>query len=101
MGSIIRLAKQPDSDLHPILFANPHNPDGRERINLTVKLSYDEGQTWEDETYYLTFSEIGGYNQSVVLKDGTILTVAARQDFLADKERPSETFVAIRWKPVK
>jgi sialidase-1 len=31
-----------------LLFANPHNPTGRERKNLTVKLSYDEGATWAE-----------------------------------------------------
>ena len=31
----------------------------------------------------LTFSEPSGSNQSVVLKDGTILTVASRHDFIA------------------
>ena len=46
MGSIIRLTKRPEDDANRILFANPHNPDGRERRNLTVKLSYDEGQSW-------------------------------------------------------
>jgi sialidase-1 len=29
-----------------ILFSNPHNPHGRERKNLTVKLSADGGKTW-------------------------------------------------------
>ncbi len=81
-----------------LVHTTPYGPGPR---GSRAMISYDEGQTWEDETYYLTFSEPSGYNQSVVLKDGTILTVAARQDFLADKQRPSETFVAIRWKPVK
>src|ERR671920_848407 len=29
-----------------LLFANPHNPAGEERRNVTVKLSEDEGATW-------------------------------------------------------
>ena len=55
-------------------------------------VSHDEGRTWEDEAYYVYFGPESGYNQSVVLKDSTILTVAA----LDDKEK-----VAIRWQPVK
>ena len=55
-------------------------------------VSYDQGRTWEDEAYYVYFGPMSGYNQSVVLKDGTILTIAA----LDDKEK-----VAIRWKPLK
>ena len=81
-----------------LVHTTPYGPGPR---GSRAMISYDEAKTWEDEAYYLTFSEPSGYNQSVVLKDGTILTVAARQDFLADKQRPSETFVAIRWKPVK
>lgn len=46
MGSIVRLSRRPKHDKNRILFANPHNPTGRERRNVTVKLSYDEGQTW-------------------------------------------------------
>lgn len=46
MGSIVRLSKKPEASRNRILFANPHNPETRERKNLTVKLSYDEGQTW-------------------------------------------------------
>ena len=56
-------------------------------------ISHDEGNTWQDEAYYLTFSEPSGYNQSVALKDGAILTVAARND--------DEPLTAIRWRPVK
>jgi len=46
MGSIVRLTEKPAYKKNRILFANPHNPDDRRRINVTVKLSYDEGETW-------------------------------------------------------
>jgi sialidase-1 len=46
MGSLIRLSMRPEQDRNRILFSNPHNPDSNERRNLTVKLSYDEGETW-------------------------------------------------------
>lgn len=46
MGSIVRFTERPAHKKNRILFANPHNPDNRERKNVTVKLSYDEGKTW-------------------------------------------------------
>ena len=64
----------------------PGVPSGR------AVISHDGGQTWEDEAYYVYFGSMSGYNQSVVLKDGTILTVAA----LDDKDK-----VAIRWNPIR
>src|SRR6185369_1085286 len=41
MASLLRL------DDHHILFSNPHNPNSRDRKNLTVKLSDDDGLTWK------------------------------------------------------
>jgi sialidase-1 len=48
MGSLVRLTEPPGDPRTRLLFANPHNPSGRERKNLTVKLSYDEGETWSE-----------------------------------------------------
>ena len=46
-GTIHRLSGGKGSpDKSRILFANPHNPENRQRRNLTVKLSEDDGQTW-------------------------------------------------------
>ena len=46
-GTLHRLSGGKGStDKSRILFANPHNPDNRQRKNLTVKLSVDGGQTW-------------------------------------------------------
>ena len=73
-----------------VVHTTPYGPGER---GSRAMFSHDEGQTWEDETYYMTFSEPSGYNQSVALHDGTILTVAARND--------TEPMTAIRWKPVK
>ena len=51
-------------------------------------ISYDEGETWEDEVYYL-FEEGGGsdFSRSVVLEDDVILTIVGA--------------TAIRWQPVR
>jgi len=81
MGSMIRFSRKPDNDKNRILFANPHNlerADGkakegvsRDRKNLSVKLSYDECQTWPVnkplEAGYSAYSDLA------VLADGTIL----------------------------
>jgi len=64
-----------------LVFANPHNlerADGkakhgvpRDRKNLSIKLSYDEGQTWPvNKTLEPGFS---GYSDLAALPDGTIL----------------------------
>jgi sialidase-1 len=56
MASICRLTQAPPSDRNRILFANPHNLEraagpaapgkSRDRKNLAIKLSYDEGKNW-------------------------------------------------------
>ncbi len=85
VGSPGQLKKPPQISQQQRLYS-PGVPSAR------AVISYDEGRTWEDEAYYVYFGSMSGYNQSVVLKDGTILTIAA----LDDKEK-----VAIRWKPIK
>jgi sialidase-1 len=56
MGGIVRYSTDKGSGKNRILFSNPHNLDradgkaepgkNRDRKNVSVKLSYDEGQTW-------------------------------------------------------
>jgi len=70
MGSIIRLTKRSENDRNCILFANPHNPEGRERQNLTVKLSYDEGETWPLAKVLEPLTS--GYSDLAVAPNGTI-----------------------------
>ena len=69
-GSLARLTEPPDDPRTRVLFANPHNPAGRERKNLTVKLSYDEGQTWAEAKAVETGAS--GYSDLAVGGDGTI-----------------------------
>ena len=39
-------------------------------------ISRDEGETWEDEVYYLYYGDgVSGFSQSLALDDGSILTV--------------------------
>lgn len=81
MASIIRLSEKPASDKNRLVFSNPHNlarADGKEeagksrdRKNLSIKLSEDEGQTWRfDKVLESGFS---AYSDLAVLPDGTIL----------------------------
>ena len=76
----------------------PGVPSGRAMI------SYDEGQTWEDEAYYMYYGKANsGYSQNVVLEDGTILTIAgtAEVGWSWDTLIGRSDLTAIRWKPVK
>jgi sialidase-1 len=87
MASIVRLSTMADSNRNRILFANPDNlsrADGkeetgqsRERRNLSIKLSYDEGETWPVNKVL----EPGpsAYSDLAVMKDGTILCFYERR----------------------
>ena len=75
-------------------------------------ISHDEGRTWEDEVYYVSFATVpegqAGFSESVVLEDDTILTIAGTSDQARDRYLPSSTpgtttvgrtdVWAIRWK---
>ena len=79
MASLIRLTKMPESDKNRIVFANPDstepaNPDRPEgnlkRRNVSVKLSYDEGETWPVNK--VLESGASGYSDLAVGPDSTI-----------------------------
>lgn len=86
MGSIIRFSLAKGGSKNRILFSNPHNlsrADGKEepgknrdRKNVSVKLSYDEGQTWAVNK---TIEEGPSmYSDLAVTKNGTILCFYGR-----------------------
>jgi sialidase-1 len=88
MGSIIRYSLASDGGKNRILFSNPDNltrADGKEepgknrdRKNVSVKLSYDEAQTWA-----VTKSVEPGpsmYSDIAVTRSGTILCFYGRGD---------------------
>ena len=86
MASLVRFSTAQDGGKNRILFSNPDNltrTDGKEapgkfrdRKNLSVKLSYDEGQTWAVNKTV----EPGGsmYSDLAVAKDGTIFCIYGR-----------------------
>jgi sialidase-1 len=83
------------------VFANPHNlaradgkeepGKGRDRKNLSIKLSYDEGQTWPVnkslEPGYSAYSDLA------LLPDGTILCFYERGR-KSDEEKKKPTSYA-------
>lgn len=96
MGSLVRLSTEKDGGRNRLLFVNPANlsrADGKEtpgksrdRRNLTVRLSYDEGGSWPvarsvEETW-------SAYSDLAVAKSGTILCLYGRgskSDFAGER----------------
>lgn len=84
MASLCRLSEKPVRDRNRLLFANPDNlgPETRkagtprERKNLSIKLSYDEGETWP--VHRVLEAGVSGYSDLAVLPDGTILCLFER-----------------------
>ena len=81
MASLLQLTEQRTGGRDRLIFANPDNlsrADGKEepgksrdRKNVSVKLSYDEGKTWAvNKTLEPGFS---GYSDLAALADGTML----------------------------
>jgi len=70
MASLQRLSDAGPGTKGRILFSNPNNPSGRERKNVSVRLSYDEGKTWP--VVKSIESGPSGYSDLAVGPDGTI-----------------------------
>jgi sialidase-1 len=97
MGSIVRLSAKPAGDKDRILFANPHNLDradgkgkpgvGRDRKNLSIKLSYDEGRTWPVNK--ALEPGYGAYSDLAVGPDGTILCLYERGGEAGTNKKPN------------
>jgi sialidase-1 len=86
MASLVRLSTAPDR----ILFSNPDNltrthgeeapGKSRDRKNVTIRLSYDEGWTWPVKKSIDPGS--GGYSDLAVTRAGTILCFYGKPDRL-------------------
>lgn len=72
MASIIRVASTKNGDLKDILaFSNPN--DAKERKNMTVKLSLDEGNTWLEKNQLLIDERLCfGYSCMTMIDKETI-----------------------------
>lgn len=81
MASILRVSSPTVADRGRILFANPHNLDradgkltdgkSRDRKNIALKLSYDEGLSWPVNK--LLDAGPSAYSDLALLPDGTML----------------------------
>ncbi len=67
-----------------------------EERDVRARVSKDNGQTWESETYYISFGR--GDPASVVLEDDTIVTVTGNWRHGPTGPIGSSTAQAIRWK---
>ena len=86
MASLCRLSEKGPADRNRLLFANPDNLDGggrpeppirmHARKNLTVKLSYDEGQTWPVSR--VLEAGVSGYSDLAVGPDGLVYCLYER-----------------------
>jgi len=92
MANLIRLSLAPEGGKNRILFSNPDNATSRERKNVTIKLSYDEGETWPVQKVL----EPGrsGYSDLAVTADGTILCFYERGSFDKDHMTTAHLCVA-------
>ena len=77
-ASFIRYTDVADGyDKNRILFSNAN--DKKDRINLTVRISYDEGKTWsEGKTIY---SGSAAYSSMTVLENGDIGLFFEKEDY--------------------
>ena len=85
-GQPVPAEREGQADRDRLLFANPHNLERngkegvpakmRDRKNLTVKLSYDEGKTWPVAN--VLDAGISGYSDLAVGPDGTIYCLYER-----------------------
>ncbi|MBS0207871.1 MAG: exo-alpha-sialidase [Planctomycetes bacterium] len=98
MASIIRVSTSAQGGKDRIAFANPDNmqrADGKEaegksrdRRNLSIKLSYDEGKTWPVNR--VLEAGYSAYSDMAVLPDGTILCLYERgNDRDSEKKKPT------------
>jgi sialidase-1 len=85
-AGLVRLSAKPAQDRNRLLFSNPDNlsradgkvvpGSGRDRRNVSVKLSYDEGQSWP--TGKILEAGTSGYSDLATASDGTILCLYER-----------------------
>jgi sialidase-1 len=88
MGSLVRLSTEKTSDRNRLLFVNPDNLSradrkeapgkSRDRRNLTVRLSYDEGTSWP--VARAVEPSWSAYSDLALAADGTILCFYGRGD---------------------
>jgi sialidase-1 len=69
-GSLLRISRSGGGAKSRILYTAPHNPGRKDRKNLTVKLTLDEGRTWP--VYRVIEEGPAGYSDLAMGADGTL-----------------------------
>lgn len=101
MANLVRWTTAKEGGRNRIVFANPHNLErvnakpgqGRDRKNLSLKLSYDEGETWPVSKTLEAGSS--GYSDLAIAADGALLCFYERTTVdEATKKRTSFLTVA-------
>ncbi len=81
-GSIIRYSSQKDgADKDRLIFSNANSTSGRK--NLTVRISYDEGETWSDGK--VIYPGGSAYSSLTVLKNGDIAVFFERDNYKSNE----------------
>jgi sialidase-1 len=102
MASMVRLSQKPTDDRNRILFCNPGPTENeepvlqwgaRDRVNVTVRLSYDEGESWPIDRRIADGPS--GYSDLAVAPDGTILCLFERGNSLENKGSFSPAHVSL------
>jgi sialidase-1 len=91
MASIIRLSEKPKYQKNRILFANPES-GSRARKNVTIKLSYDEANSWPLKK--VLEPGISGYSDLTVGPNGTIYCFYERHSVKKNHYDPKHLCVA-------
>ena len=89
-ASFLRYTKRPEDDRNRLLFANPAHGQRGQRRDLTIRLSYDEGQTWPIQR--LLWPGPAAYCCLSILPDGPIACL-----FEGGKDSPYERIVLARF----
>ncbi len=87
-ASIRRYSWPSDSTKNVILFSNPAHP--KERFNMTVRASFDDGKTWPLK--HILYAGPSAYSDLAVLADGTALCLYERGE-----QHPYETIVLAKF----
>jgi hypothetical protein len=85
-ASFLRFTKRPDDDRDRLLFSNPAHGERGQRRDMTVRLSYDEGQTWPARR--LLWPGPAAYSCLVALPGGDVGCL-----FEAGNEHPYERII--------
>jgi sialidase-1 len=95
MAGLVRHSLKPDSDRNRILFSLPAptevftgglRRESNERVNLVIRMSYDEGQSWP--VHKTLHADRAAYSDLAVLPDGTILCFYEAGNPQAEKPSP-------------